>query len=77
MLIIDSFGKNVIRRGEIIGYISANAILISGRKFADLSDRGVISMNGKEVGYVDDDGVIVINEKEAGYIDAQNNFVFY
>ena len=50
---------------------------INGKKFADLTDDGIISFGDKELGYVDDDGSIIINNKEVGYIDADNNFVFY
>ena len=77
MLIIDCFGHNIYIDKDIVGYIKDNELIISGRKFADITDEGVISFGGKEVGYVDDDGSIIINDREVGYIDAQNNFVFY
>ena len=77
MLIIDCFGHNIYIDKDIVGYIRDNELIISGKKFADITDEGVISFGGKEVGYVDDDGSIVINNREVGYIDAQNNFVFY
>lgn len=77
MLIIDCFGHNIYIDKDIVGYIKDNELIISGRKFADITDEGVISFGGKEVGYIDDDGSIIINDREVGYIDAQNNFVFY
>lgn len=77
MLIIDCFGHNIYIDKDIVGYIKDNELIISGRKFADITDEGVISFGGKEVGYVEDDGSIIINDREVGYIDAQNNFVFY
>ncbi len=77
MLIIDCFGHNIYIDKDIVGYIRDNELIISGKKFADITDEGVISFGGKEVGYVDDDGSIIINDREVGYIDAQNNFVFY
>ncbi len=77
MLIIDCFGHNIYIDKDIVGYIKDNELIISGRKFADITDDGIISFGGKEVGYVDDDGSIIINDREVGYIDAQNNFVFY
>ena len=61
MLIIDCFGHNIYVDKDLIGYIQANELIISGRKFADITD----------------DGVISFGEKELGYIDAENNFVFY
>ena len=77
MLIIDSFGKNVIIGDRIVGYIDDNVIYINRKKFADLTDDGRIIYESKEIGYVDDDGEIIIRGKEVGYIDADNNFVFY
>lgn len=77
MLIIDSFGKNIIVDGDIIGYIDDNALFVSRKKFADITDDGIISFNGKRIGYVDDDGSIFINGREVGYIDEDKNFVFY
>ena len=77
MLIIGSFGKNVIVDGDIIGYIQDNGIYVHRRKLLDLSDDGIISSEGVELGYVDDDGSIIVKGKEAGYIDQDNNFVFY
>ena len=77
MLIIDCFGHNIYIDKDIVGYIRDNELIISGKKFADITDEGVISFGGKEVGCVDDDGSIIINDREVGYIDAQNNFVFY
>lgn len=77
MLIIDSFGKNIICGGDIIGYIDDNAIYVNRRKYLDISDEGIISKDGVELGFVDDDGSIIVNNKEVGYIDDKNNFVFY
>ena len=77
MLIIDCFGHNIYVDKDLIGYIQANELIISGRKFADITDEGIISFGQKELGYVDDDGSIIINDREVGYIDADNNFVFY
>ena len=76
-LIVDSFGKNIYIHDELVGYIGRNELFINGRKFADLSDDGIISYGDKEIGYVDDDGSIIVNDKEVGYIDPNNNFVFY
>ena len=61
----------------MVGYIQENQLIITGRKFADISDDGIISFGEKELGYVDDDGSIIINGREVGYIDNNNNFVFY
>ena len=77
MLIIDSFGKNIIVDDNIIGYIEDNQLIVSGHKFAEISDDGIITYNDKEIGYVDDDGSIIIKDREVGYIDQDNNFVFY
>ena len=77
MLIIDCFGHNIYVDEDLIGYIQANELIISGRKFAGITDDGVISFGEKKLGYVDDDGSIIINGREIGYIDAENNFVFY
>lgn len=77
MLIIDCYGRNIYIDNELVGYINRNELIISGRKFADITDEGIISFGQKELGYVDDDGSIIINDKEVGYIDADNNFVFY
>ena len=77
MLIIDCYGRNIYIDNELVGYINRNELIISGRKFVDITDEGIISFGQKELGYVDDDGSIIINDKEVGYIDADNNFVFY
>ena len=77
MLIIDSFGKNIFIDDKLVGYIKDNELIISGRKFASITDDGIISFDQKELGYVDDDGSIIINDLEVGYIDPNNNFVFY
>ncbi len=76
-LIVDSFGKNILMHDEIIGYIGRNVLYIKGRKFADISDDGIISYDDVEIGYVDDDGSIIVNDEEVGYVDPDNNFVFY
>ena len=77
MLIIDCYGRNIYIDNELVGYINRNELIISGRKFADITDEGEISFGQKQLGYVDDDGSIIINDKEVGYIDGENNFVFY
>ena len=77
MLIIDSFGKNIIVGDDIIGYLDNNIMYVSGRRFAEITDDGIISFGEKKIGYVDDDGSIYINGREVGYIDEDNNFVFY
>lgn len=77
MLIINSFGKNIIIGDQVVGYIQDNELIISRKKFADITDDGIISYNDSEIGYVDDDGAIIIHDKEVGYIDDGNNFVFY
>lgn len=76
MLVIDSFNKNIYIDSKLVGYIGTNELFISGRKFADITDDGIISFGDKKLGYVDDDGSIIINNKEVGYIDGDNNFVF-
>ena len=53
MLFIDCFGHNIYVNKQLVGYIGENELIISGKKFADLSDDGIISINKKEVGYVD------------------------
>lgn len=77
MLIIDCFNHNIYVDKNLIGYIGENELLINGKKFADITDDGVISFGSKQIGFIDDDGSIIINGKEVGYIDADNNFVFY
>ena len=77
MIINDCYGHNIYIDEELVGYINRNELIISNKKFADITDEGVISMNGNEVGFVDDDGSIIINKREVGYIDGDNNFVFY
>ena len=77
MLFIDCFNHNIYVDKQLVGYIGENELIISGKKFADLSDDGIISFNGKEVGYIDDDGTIFINDKEVGYINGSNDFIFY
>ena len=77
MLIINCFGHNIYIDNDLVGYIQENELIISGRKFADITDDGIISFGPKKLGFIDDDGTIVINEREVGYIDDQNNFVFY
>ena len=76
MLFIDCFGHNIYVSKQLVGYIGENELIISGKKFADLSDDGVISINKKEVGYIDDDGTIIIRDKEVGYVDGNNDFIF-
>ena len=76
MLYIDCFGHNIYVNKQLVGYIGENELIISGKKFADLSDDGVISINKKEVGYIDDDGTIIIRDKEVGYVDGNNDFIF-
>ena len=77
MLYIDCFGHNIYVNKQLVGYIGQNELIISGRKFADLSDDGIISINKNEVGYIDDDGTIIIKDKEVGYVDGNNDFIFY
>lgn len=77
MLFIDCFGHNIYVDKQLIGYIGENELIISGRKFADMSDDGIISINNNEVGYIDDDGTIIIRDKEVGFIDGNNDFIFY
>lgn len=76
MLFIDCFGHNIYVNKQLVGYIGENELIISGKKFADLSDDGIISINKKEVGYIDDDGTIIIRDKEVGYVDGNNDFIF-
>lgn len=77
MLIINCFGHNIYIDENLVGYIQENQLIISGRKFADITDDGIIYFGEKQLGYVDDDGSIIINNREVGYIDNDNNFVFY
>ena len=77
MLFIDCFGHNIYVDKQLIGYIGENELIISGRKFADMSDDGIITINNNEVGYIDDDGTIIIRDKEVGFIDGNNDFIFY
>ena len=44
MLIIDCFGHNIYVDNDLIGYIQENQLIISGRKFADITDDGIISL---------------------------------
>ena len=66
MLIIDCFNHNVYIDEKLVGYIGENVIYINGRKFADITDEGIISFGEKKLGFVDDDGSVIINDKEAG-----------
>ncbi len=77
MLVIDSFGKNIYIDEDLVGYIGENYLFIKGKKFASITDDGIISFGEKKIGYVDDDQSIIINNKEVGYIDGDGNFVFY
>ena len=78
MLIIDCFGHNIYIGDQLAGYIKDNALFVSGHKFADITDDGIISNNdGREVGYIEEDGSIIIHGKEVGYINESNDFVFY
>ena len=77
MLIIDCYGHNIYIDEDLVGYIQTNELIISGRKFADITDDGIISFGEKKLGFIDDDGSIIINNREVGYIDGENNFVFY
>lgn len=77
MLFIDCFGHNIYIDKDLVGYIQDNQLIISGRKFADITDDGIISFGEKRLGFIDDDGSIIINDREVGYIDAGNNFVFF
>ena len=77
MLIINCFGHNIYIDDQLVGYIQENELIISGKKFADISDDGVISFGQKELGYVDDDGSIIIKDREVGYIDGNNDFIFF
>ncbi len=76
MLIIQCFNHNIYLNNKIVGYIGENELYISGAKFADITDDGIISINNKEVGYIDDLGSIIVKDREVGYIDSDNNFVF-
>ena len=76
MLIINCFNHNIFIDSDLVGYIAENQLIIKGKKFADITDDGVISFGDKEIGFVDDDGTIIIHDKEVGYIDGENNFVF-
>ena len=76
-LIVDSYGKNIYVNQKLVGYIGRNVLYIQGKKFADISDEGIISYDDIEIGYVDDDGSIIVKDEEVGYVDPDNNFVFY
>ncbi|MCD8194735.1 MAG: hypothetical protein LUD22_00265 [Coprobacillus sp.] len=75
MQIVESYGKNIFYKDKMVGYISRDGLYVLGKKFADITDEGVISMNGKEVGEVNEDRAIIINGKDCGFIDGDNNFV--
>lgn len=77
MLIINCFGHNIYIDDQLVGYIQENELIISGKKFADITDDGVISFGQKELGYIDDDGTIIIKDREVGYIDGNNDFIFF
>lgn len=76
-LIVDSYGKNIYVNDNLVGYIGRNVLYIAGKKFANISDEGIISYDDIEIGYVDDDGSIIVKDEEVGYVDPHNNFVFY
>ncbi len=77
MLIINCFGHNIYIDDQLVGYIQENELIISGKKFADITDDGVISFGQKELGYIDDDGTIIIKDREVGYVDGNNDFIFF
>lgn len=77
MLIIECFNHNIYIDDRLVGYIGENELFVNGRKFAQITDEGIISFGDKEIGFVDDDRSIHINGNEVGYIDGDNNFVFY
>ena len=77
MLIINSFGKNIFIDKTLVGYIGENQLYVSGKLFAEITDKGDIYYNKKQIGYVEDDGSIIINDKEVGYINDNNDFIFY
>ena len=68
MLIIDCFGHNIYIDKELVGYIQENELIITGRKFADITDDGIISFGTKEIGFIDDDQTSKNNCK---------NYLFY
>ncbi len=75
MVIVESYGKNIYLKDELIGYIARDGLYLYGKKFADITDEGEISIAGQQVGYVNDDSDIILNNKAVGYIDTDNNFV--
>ena len=78
MLIIDCFGHNIYIDKELVGYIQENELIITGRKFADITDDGIISFGTKEVGFIDDDGIGHWVDKEGndlGYIRCNVNWL--
>ncbi|MCD8209497.1 MAG: hypothetical protein LUC31_01615 [Coprobacillus sp.] len=75
MVIVESYGKNIYLKDQLVGYIARDGLYIMGKKFADITDDGIISISGKEVGEVNDDSDIVINNKPIGYIDNESNFI--
>ncbi|MCD8203897.1 MAG: hypothetical protein LUB56_02100 [Coprobacillus sp.] len=76
MLVVQCYGKNIYYHNDIVGYISRDGIYLYGKKFAELTEDGIINYQGKEVGYVNDDGDVIMNNRTIGYIDADYNFVF-
>jgi len=76
MLLIDCFNHNIYLNNKLIGFIGTNELFISGNKFADITDDGIIIMNNKQIGYVSEDNAIIVKGKEVGYVDGENNFVF-
>lgn len=77
MEIVNSFGKNIIVNKQRIGYISRDGLFVSGRKFADITEEGVISFGTSVKAYITDTGEIICKDQEIGYVDLDNNFVFY
>lgn len=75
-VIVDSFGKNIYIGDNLVGYIGRNVLFINGKKFADITDDGIIKYDDVEIGHVDEVNSIIVKGQEVGYIDGDNNFIF-
>ncbi|MCD8204241.1 MAG: hypothetical protein LUC16_00215 [Coprobacillus sp.] len=76
MVVVECFGKNILYRGDIVGYISRDGLYMFGKKFADMDNDGAISVKDVKVGEIDDDANVIINGKVVGYLDSDYSIVF-
>ena len=77
-----TFGHNIFIDDRLVGYIASNhdgsaTLFINGRRFADLSSEGIISVDEKQMGHIDDGGDVYLHDFLVGEVDASNDVRFY